>query len=219
MIVTEHVNLLSPASGQDYVQNLLLETSQVKPSVRETTGWADMAASATDDDIELVLWKRERFSPLMAKTYVPRSDYEIITGETQNLFAEFPDVYNQSDWPEALRQTVKEDVHKFLIAFDAKLPNTHYRLRLQAVSDDACRKFHQDRVFQRLIITYRGRGTVWRHIDDMTEHSTMDMDCVLLRGKREGRDTQILHKSPTFVQGQPPRLIMVIDVIPAHLAV
>ena len=110
----------------------------------------------------------------------------------------------------------RQDVQAFLESFEHKLPASQYRLRLQALSDDGCRRFHQDQVFQRLIITYRGDGSVWRHIDKSMEQDALEMECVLLRGKRAGRDSNILHKSPSFRNGRPPRLIMVIDSLPSH---
>lgn len=40
-------------------------------------------------------------------------------------------------------------------------PGRHVLVRLAGVTDDACRKFHSDRVSLRLITTYVGPGTEW----------------------------------------------------------
>jgi len=213
--MTGHVNLLSPNTHDIVVPILRIKPRKAPPNMRRATSWADMAMSAENNDIELVLWKRPALSPVHATDDVPASDFEIILGEQGDILAEFNDTYTTSDWPAALRETVKQDLDGFLDAYEARLPESQYRLRLQAVSDDACRKFHQDRVFQRLIITYRGDGTVWRHVDTPLEHNAVEMECVLLRGKRGGQDAKIQHKSPVFTDGNPPRLMMVIDVIPS----
>ena len=56
----------------------------------------------------------------------------------------------------SFHEIVQLDVQAYLEAIEAVVPDSQYRLKLLALSDDACRKFHQDRTFQRLIITYRG---------------------------------------------------------------
>jgi hypothetical protein len=42
-------------------------------------------------------------------------------------------------------------------------PTLRLRLRLEAIDDDACRRFHVDRVRARLLCTYRGAGTELAH--------------------------------------------------------
>ena len=212
--MARHVNLLSPEPHENSVLNAPVERSKANPSVRYAADWNDLVATAKNDDIELVLWKRSQLSSIGATEDAPKSEFEILIGEQQDILAGFTEAFKKSDWPTSLHEIVEQDVHAFLEAFEARLSGSQYRLRLQALSDDACRKFHQDRTFQRLIITYRGPGTVWRYMDSLVEHKAIEMECVLLRGKRTGQDTQILHKSPLFPSGHLPRLIMVIDVMP-----
>jgi len=209
--MTETVNLLSREMPESSLPSHRRENR--KPSLRYADSWQDIVATAMSDDIELVLWKRNpHVSSAIIETR-PTSDFEIIMGQHGDILGKFTELFEVSAWPQSLEKIVAQDVQNFLDAFEAKVPNAHYRLRLQAVSDDACRKFHQDRTFQRLIITYRGNGTVWRYADSPIENKAIERECVLLRGKRNGREAQILHKSPVFIEGHPPRLIMVIDVI------
>ena len=212
--MARHVNLLSPEPHEKSSPNVSAERRKVRPSLRHAAGWNDMVATVKNDDVELVLWKRSQLSPIGVMEGVPTSEFEILIGEPQDILTGFTEAFTKSDWPTCLHELVEQDVHAFLDAFQAMLSGSQYRLRLQALSDDACRKFHQDRTFQRLIITYRGLGTVWRYMDSLVEHKAIEMECVLLRGKRTGQDTQILHKSPLFPSGHLPRLIMVIDVMP-----
>ena len=183
--------------------------------VRFASDWLDMVKSAKSDDVELVLWKRSLTGLNVTNAEVePESDLEVILGTRQQVLTELESVFVASAWPAPLRERAEHDARQCLNAFEAEFSGSLYRLRLEAVSDDACRKFHQDGTFQRLIITYRGNGTVWRDVKIGADRQAIEMECVLLRGKRAGRDPQILHRSPSFMTGQMPRLIMVIDVIP-----
>ena len=223
--MASHVNLLSTETSEyspsDFSgPNLSFEIHQDKTCVRRAKSWKDMVATAENDDIELVLWKRSRLSPLVVTQDVPACDIQVLVGGHEDILAGFTETFAAADWPISLHHIVQQDVQAFLESFEDKLPASQYRLRLQSLSDDGCRRFHQDCVFQRLIITYRGDGTVWRFMDDpaqqcAVEQNAIDMECVLLRGKRAGRETNILHKSPIFKNGSLSRLIMVIDSIPS----
>ena len=213
--MTGHVNLLSTEPRENSVPNVI-QTRQDTPCVRYASSWNDMVATAENDDIELVLWKRGRISPVSAIEDVTPSEFEILVGDKDDILSGFTEAFMTSNWSAVFHEIVKLDVQAYLEAIEAVVPGSQYRLKLLALSDDACRKFHQDRTFQRLIITYRGRGAVWRHEDSLTEHHATDMECVFLRGKRAGRDAKILHKSPSFTTGHPPRLVMVIDTLPSY---
>ena len=212
--MTDAVNLLSRNIRQNSAHEVWPDIGAAKLSVRHVANWHDMVATATTDDVELVLWERNKPASLKTSEITSTSEFEIVTGEQQDILSGVAETFQASEWPVSLYDSVEQDVQAFLDAFETILPGSQYRLRLHAISDDACRKFHQDRTFQRLIITYQGQGTVWRYANTPDETTTTEMECVLLRGKRNGRDTNILHKSPIFTEGHPPRLVMVIDVMP-----
>ena len=212
--MTYAAKLLSRDIAQNFARKGRADNGKANPSVRRAANWHDMVATATTDDVELVLWERDKSPSIIGSENAPESAIEVFIGEQRDVLSGFRMTFEASEWPVSLYDIVEQDVQAFLDAFETKLTGSHYRLRLHAISDDACRKFHQDRVFQRLIITYRGQGTVWRYADNSAETKAMEMECVLLRGKRNGRDPKILHKSPIFTEGHPPRLVMVIDIIP-----
>ena len=212
--MTYAANLLSRDIPQNSARKDRADNGKAKPSVRRAANWHDMVATATTDDVELVLWERDKHPPIIASENPSESAFEIFIGEQRDILSKFSKIFEVSEWPVSLYDIVEQDVQAFLDAFETKLEGSQYRLRLHAISDDACRRFHQDRIFQRLIITYRGQGTVWRYAANSAETKAMEMECVLLRGKRSGRDPKILHKSPIFAEGHPPRLVMVIDIIP-----
>lgn len=209
-----HVNLTPPPAALQYSGVTVTETVKTPCPVRHATGWASLLSTSETDETELVIWERASAAEDKKTFKAPSSDFEIMTGDYSDVLAGFEEFYETADWPDALRDQVMVDVMDYLTAFEAKFAGTDYRLRLQAIYDDACRKFHQDRTFQRLIISYRGPGTVWRYADETAEFGVSEMDCVLLRGKRDGAPTQILHRSPKHKSELPPRLVMVIDTLP-----
>ncbi|MEP1229507.1 MAG: DUF1826 domain-containing protein [Litorimonas sp.] len=212
--MTLQVNLSSSDTDHNFDSKIDIRTRDQTPYVRLANDWLDMAKSAKNDYVELVLWKRPQ-SALTTINVEQVSPFEILLGEREDILTGFDDMLAASAWPASLHEIVEQDVRHCLEAFETILPGSHYRLRLQAISDDACCKFHQDRTFQRLIITYRGGGTVWRDVNIAVDQQAIEMECVLLRGKRANREPQILHRSPVFTKERLPRLIMVIDVIPS----
>lgn len=91
------------------------------------------------------------------------------------------------------------------------------RLRVEAVFDDACRKFHIDNVVARLICTYRGPGTELSLKDgDMNEIETVPTGVpVLLKGKKwpQTENIKLYHRSPPIQGTGISRLVLVLDPI------
>ena len=91
------------------------------------------------------------------------------------------------------------------------------RLRVEAVSDNACRKFHIDNVVARLICTYRGPGTELSRCEgDMGEIETVPTGApVLLKGKQwpQTDNIKLHHRSPPIEGTGMSRLVLVLDPI------
>lgn len=93
------------------------------------------------------------------------------------------------------------------------------RLRLQAVTSNACRKFHIDAITARLVCTYRGTGTQYGISTDgldPTRVFTVPTGApILLRGTLwPGKPTSgILHRSPPIEGSGETRLVLVLDPI------
>lgn len=100
----------------------------------------------------------------------------------------------------------------------ADLMRTSYlRLRLNAVTTNACRKFHVDAITARLVCTYRGRGTQYglsasgaepEHIFTVPTGAP-----ILLRGTLapEQPDCGLRHRSPPIEGSGETRLVLVLD--------
>lgn len=93
----------------------------------------------------------------------------------------------------------------------------YLRFRLDAVSGDACRRFHVDAMTTRLICTYRGPGTqygVSRDGDPPTRVFSVPTGApIVLRGSRypTGPKTGLLHRSPPIEGTGQTRLVLVLD--------
>ncbi len=91
------------------------------------------------------------------------------------------------------------------------------RLRLEAVSDDACRKFHIDAVTARLVCTYRGPGTQYGISTDghvpRRVFSVPTGAPALFRGALwpEEPPSGLLHRSPPIEGTGETRLFLVFD--------
>ena len=92
------------------------------------------------------------------------------------------------------------------------------RLRVEAVFDDACRKFHIDNVVARLICTYRGPGTQLSMLRGEVEHvETVPTGTpILLKGKQWPQTDEVAlhHRSPPIEGTGMSRLVLVLD--PVH---
>ncbi|MGC3940857.1 DUF1826 domain-containing protein [Roseobacter sp. EG26] len=102
----------------------------------------------------------------------------------------------------------------------AELMNTPYlRLRLQAVTTNACRKFHIDAITARLVCTYRGQGTQYGISTDgqdpMRVFSVATGAPILLRGTLwpERLASGLLHRSPPIEGTGETRLVLVLDAV------
>lgn len=109
------------------------------------------------------------------------------------------------------------DMLRLADLFAALTRRDRVRLRLDGVTDDACRRFHVDAVGYRLLVTYAGPGTQWTMGDPAAEgtviHEVPAGAVALLRGRaREG--AHVLHRSPPL-SARPPaqrrRLLLCLD--------
>ncbi|MEM7397776.1 MAG: DUF1826 domain-containing protein [Pseudomonadota bacterium] len=117
----------------------------------------------------------------------------------------------------AFRTQLVEDAAMLAGAFARIMKATSVRIRLDVISDDACRKFHLDNVEARLLCTYRGRGTQYGcsqgRSDPSPIHELETGDVGLFRGRRWPTLEQcgLVHRSPPLSAGEETRLLLVVD--------
>lgn len=105
------------------------------------------------------------------------------------------------------------------------------RVRLDAIDDDHCRKFHVDNVRLRLVTTYRGPGTEWISPrlastlapgsvppDDAIRHLPRGHVAVMRGGKGATPDRPgVLHRSPAIAGTGVARLLLAINELGGRL--
>lgn len=111
------------------------------------------------------------------------------------------------------------DVTALAVRFAQLMAAPRLRLRLEAVTGNACRKFHIDYVTARLVCTYRGTGTqyglaaVGAEPEDI--HTVATGQPNLLRGTRWPTTprSNLKHRSPPIEGSGETRLLLVLDPI------
>ncbi len=123
---------------------------------------------------------------------------------------------------EALREALTNDIGALTVAFSSVMKTDAVALRLDVITDDACRRFHTDNVEARLLCTYRGAGTQYglEHDTDNEPpliHQLRTGDVAIFRGaKWPGAErSAVVHRSPpiektTSLQDRV-RLLLVVD--------
>ena len=110
-----------------------------------------------------------------------------------------------------------EDMSVLARQLSQTLATVGLRLRFEAVTGDACRRFHVDDVQARLICSYSGPGTEYGVADDgkLPEqiHRVPTGLPILLKGKQwpESQKSQLLHRSPPIAGLGIVRLVIVLE--------
>lgn len=117
----------------------------------------------------------------------------------------------------AERAALIDDVVALADIFADLMMVTHVRLRLEAVTTNACRKFHIDAITARLVCTYLGMGTQYgisRNGADPARIFTLQTGApILLRGTLwpDPPAVNLLHRSPPIEDTGSTRLVLVLD--------
>lgn len=93
---------------------------------------------------------------------------------------------------------------------------TQLRIRLDRVNGNACKLFHADYVTIRLLCTYAGTGTQWRHATDELVYQLAPGDVALLKGRVAMPEPAILHRSPPIEGTGETRVLLAIDPVGHH---
>jgi O-acetyl-ADP-ribose deacetylase (regulator of RNase III) len=104
-------------------------------------------------------------------------------------------------------------------AFMHVMKAPYLRLRFDAISHNACNRFHVDAMTARLICTCRGAGTQYglsnAEGDPETVHTVPTGTAIVLRGKRwpPKAKVDLVHRSPPIQGTGQTRLVLVLDPI------
>lgn len=103
------------------------------------------------------------------------------------------------------------DIISLARSFLAQFEQRTAHLRIEIVDRQSCPKFHRDNVHVRLVTTYFGPATQFRHAGDDTVHSAPLYGLVFLKGHKHNIDGDLVyHRSPEMPAGTK-RLCVVLD--------
>ncbi len=115
------------------------------------------------------------------------------------------------------RDRLVDDVAALADMFANAMDTNWLRLRLDAVTTNACRKFHIDALTARLVCTYRGIGTQYgvsvNGADPSRVFTVPTGSPILLRGTLWPTEPRsgLLHRSPPIEGTGETRLVLVLD--------
>ncbi|MEM5516397.1 DUF1826 domain-containing protein [Henriciella sp. AS95] len=199
------------------VSSMAVDASQDPISACLCSGLAELVEVAGRDESELALWNRAISAQSAADfAALDLSHFEDIRlhGSGVTLLAELGQRLVSLQWPRNAVEQVLEDVRQIIDASACWPPR--YTLRMECVSDDACREFHKDRTDMRIITTYRGPGTQW--IDAASPdtepliHQFAPFSVGAFLGQRDDRRQRIFHRSPPIASSPVSRLVLVMDI-------
>lgn len=192
----------------------------------------DVLTDIYRDDINIAIWQREidEDTKLSIKDFLSSnpSFQKVMTVSSQNVYSALSTSLGKVSYPE-LNESIAETVDMFCCLFELKRAG----LRLIALNEAMCPKFHVDRVPCRLVCTYQGKGTEWlpHSLVDRTklgkgladeesglfedrEHiqKLNSGDVALLKGAswHSNENAGLVHRSPSLSFGDS-RLLLTLD--------
>lgn len=117
----------------------------------------------------------------------------------------------------AERSWLENDIADLAAQFAKMMRASYLRLRLDAINTNACRKFHIDAIYARLICTYRGTGTQYGISTDGADPKrvfTVPTGApMVMRGTLWPQDPPagLVHRSPPIAGTGETRLVLVLD--------
>jgi hypothetical protein len=167
------------------------------------------------------IWRRQPHAAFQAwidaldPETLPRARVILRAEAVREAVAEICDI---SGTPSGLeRDRLVDDIAELAEIFAGLMRACWVRLRLEAVTTNACRRFHIDALTARLVCTYRGTGTQYGISTDGAEPArvfTVPTGApILLRGTLwpESPRSGLLHRSPPIEGTQETRLVLVLD--------
>lgn len=148
---------------------------------------------------------------------LPQGRVILHTAALSDIVHQVFDIAQLPEGPE--RNWLQADCIDLAKAFADLMDVPYLRLRFDVIDDNACRKFHTDAIFARLICTYRGTGTQYGFSPqgkDPTEIYTVQAGSpILLRGTRWPEDPKsgLKHRSPPIEGSGETRFVFVVDPI------
>ncbi|QYZ68546.1 DUF1826 domain-containing protein [Neotabrizicola shimadae] len=118
--------------------------------------------------------------------------------------------------PSPERGLLATDAAALALRFGTIMATPRVQVRLDVIRNNACHRFHCDRVVARLLCSYRGHGTEFGPATGQAEVTQVQTlaagDAAIFRGTLwPGEECGLLHRSPPIAGTGETRLLMVID--------
>ncbi|MEM0991026.1 MAG: DUF1826 domain-containing protein [Pseudomonadota bacterium] len=151
----------------------------------------------------------------LAPEQLPTARVIVRPDQIRQAAAEVCDASGTPDSEE--RAMLIDDIDQLAQHFASVMQTPYLQLRLDVITNNACRKFHVDAVTARLVCTYRGTGTQYGIATadgQPTDIATITTGSpILLRGTLwpEHPRSGLLHRSPPIEGTGETRLLLVLD--------
>lgn len=168
-----------------------------------------------------VVWRRQplqRFQDWIDQldpTQLPETRIVLQPSAVREAVRHSCEIAGTPDDPE--RALLIDDIAALAHRFAEVASAPYLRMRLDVVTNNACKKFHIDAVTSRLICTYRGTGTQYGYRTKGAEptdvFTTPTGAPIVLRGTLwpEAQSAGLLHRSPPIAGTGETRLLLVLD--------
>lgn len=178
-------------------------------------------------NVDLVIWRRD-VSPLLS-SWIRSSPINDWPSLRQNLKPENVSRMLRQHFSAAGMidctgsRLLIDDVKQLVVLYANAMGVENVYLRLEAVHDDACQKFHRDCVSARLLTTYRGPGTEWVAPENSSRALTLQQDydgelmrvppgaVALFKGCLDSGEAGVQHRSPKISGSGESRLLLCIN--------
>lgn len=200
------------------------------PSLVRIGSHADVLGDVARPDVELAVWHRGA-DPAWAGWLeglpvddLPACRMDVAPDDAARSLHTSFDACGTPRTPS--REALVTDIAGLVYRFASLAGISTLRLRLEIITDNACRRWHRDCVPLRLICSYRGPGTQWLSpgqvaaaLDQPDEdapdaRSLQTGDVALFKGcgwPAQPNDGGIVHRSPRIAGSELTRLVLVLD--------
>lgn len=203
--------------------NIAASISASQPTSVSITNVESGLDSFRDPTCAATIWNRD--VPADVTTWLAGLDPDLLPDgrvilrvqALREAVAHLCDIAQMPEVPQ--RAWLIDDIDMLAQRFAGVMKAPYLRLRLQAVTTNACRKFHLDAITGRLVCTYSGTGTQYGTSlggnDPDQIFTTPTGAPILLRGSLwpSKPASGLLHRSPPIEGTGETRLVLVLDPI------
>ena len=181
---------------------------------------ADALRSIRDENVAIAVWERDAISAIsnLPLESIKGIRFQAPLGELPNCLETKLDAAGIKK--SMARNMLITDVAMLANRFADVMELTAVDVRLEHVTNNACKKFHGDYVTARLICTYVGPGTQWLDGKDAADcdcgephdfHQMATGDVAILKGRLWSENYPAIHRSPPIEASGQERLVLVIN--------